>query len=191
MTAFYKMPGFTLANASLSTRLLVTLFLLAVAAGLVVSLLQYGERAGLGAGAAEEWLLGNESDPSAREIKVEKSDRELLSITHEHAFALPILLFVLLHLVALCTIPDGAKIALYSVTFGAYACSLGGIWLTARADPAWSLLLRVGGMVMTACIALGCALPLFEMWLARPLRRRRGRPEPEAPNPMFPKRAAE
>jgi hypothetical protein len=190
VTQYYKMPGFSLANANASTKVLLTLFLLVVMGGLGVALLQYFDRAGLGARGAVEWIRGNEEDLRAPEIKAPKSYRELLQITHDHAFALPMLLFVLLHLVALTSIGEAAKIALYLVAFVSLAGSLAGPWLIAYRGPAWQAALRACGAGLTGTIGLAALVCLFETWLARPLRRLRGRPEPRAPDPLTKRREA-
>ncbi|MBI4584763.1 MAG: hypothetical protein HY717_12175 [Planctomycetes bacterium] len=184
MTQYYKMPGFSLASANISTKVLLSLFLLAVLGGLAVALLQYYDRAGWSERGAVEWIQGNESDPAAKIFKPEKTYRELISLTHDHSFALPILLFVLLHLVALCSISERAKIALYVTGFLSLAGSLTAPWLIAYQGPGWSPLLCWSGLGLTATIGLAAHLCLFETWLARPLRRWRNRPEPPAPDPL-------
>lgn len=184
MTQYYKMPGFSLASANASTKVLLTLFLVATLAGLAVALLQYTDRAGVSAEGAVAWVRGNEADVAAREIAAPKSYRELLSITHEHALALPMLLFILLHLVALTSISERAKVALYAAGFGSLAGALAGPWLVAYAGAGWSALLRASGALLAGTIALSAGLCLFETWLARPLRAWRRTPEPPAPDPL-------
>jgi hypothetical protein len=187
MTQYYKVPGFTLANANLSTKVLVTLFLATVLGGTGIALLQYHERAGgFGERAAREWVLGNDEDPRAARIMPEKTFGELVAITHEHAFAVPILVFVVLHLVGLTSIREEVKIALYVLGFAAAATTLAAPWLVHYRGPAWTVLLRLSGLTLTLVLTSSTCLCLHELWLARPLRRWRQRPEPPAPNPMFP-----
>lgn len=188
MTQYYKMPGFSLANANPATKVLLTLFLLTVLGGLGVALLQYYDRAGFGARGATEWVLGNEDDPAPPELRSPKSYRELLSITHEHAFALPMLLFVLLHLVALTSIREGAKIALYVVAFLSLVGSLAGPWFIAYRGPGWTTLVRGAGAGLAASIGVSALLCLWETWLVLPLRRLLGRSEPRAVDPLSPRR---
>ncbi len=186
MAPYYKMPGFTLANANLSTRVLLTLFLFSTLCGLGVALLQYSERAGFSGGDTAEWMLGNEGDLDATEIKVEKSYRELLSITHEHALMLPMLLFVLLHLVALCGIGEGWKITLYLTSFLSLGGCFAGMWLTACRGDSWGFVIRGSGLGLTATLFGSCLLPLYELWLRKPLYRKLQRREPPAADPRFP-----
>jgi len=187
MTQYYKMPGFSLSNANRSTKVLLTLFLLTVLGGLAIALMQYLDRAGFGDVPAREWILGNEGDLQATEIKPPKSYRELLALTHDHVFALPMLLFILLHLVALCTIGERWKIAIYLAGFLSLLGSLSGPWLIAYRGAEWSSLMRWSGTVMASVIGGSALLCLYETWLARPLRHRRHRPEPPAPHPLLPR----
>jgi hypothetical protein len=162
------MPNFSLASASPSTKVLLTLFLAAVLGGLAVALLQYCDRAGLGARGAIEWVRGNEDDPEPAEIKAPKTYRELLSITHDHAFALPLLLFVLLHLVALTAISEGAKIALYTIAFFSLFATLSAPWLIAYVGPSWAALLRAAGACLAGSIGFSALLSLWEIWCGKP-----------------------
>ncbi len=184
MTQYYRIPGFSLGNATASTKTLVTLFLFAVLGGLAVALLQYADRAGFSARGAVEWVRGNEEDLQALEIKPPKSYRELLAITHDHAFALPMLLFVLLHLVQLTSIGEGAKIALYLVGFFSLAGALAGPWLVAYRGPGWTALLHACGAGLVGTIGASALVCLFETWLAGPLGRARARPGPPPPDPL-------
>ena len=188
MTQFFKVPGFTLANANFSTKILVTLYLLFTAGGLWIAVLQDTDRAGTSDKDAAEWLLGNEEDEEATEFKVEKSTRELLAITHEHALMMPMLLFVLLHMVALCnTLPDRGKTVSYIVSFVFLGGSFAGMWLVARVDPGWTWLLRWSGVGMMGSMFASCGLVLYELWIAKWWFKRKMKDMPAPANPLFPR----
>ncbi len=188
MTAYYKMPGFTLARANLSTKLLITFYLVTVLVGLWVAFLQYENRAGTSAQDAAEWILGNEDDLEATEFKSAKNTRELLSLTHEHIFSLPMMLFLLLHLLALCSVlGERSKIFLYSAGFASMATSLGSPWLIAKGSAGYQLLMRSSGVVMFAVMVCASGVCLWELWITRWIWRRRSQGEPAPPEPMFEK----
>jgi hypothetical protein len=188
MTQYYRVPGFSLASANASTKVLVSLFLLLVLGGLAVALLQYADRAGFDRKGTVEWVRGNESDLAAKEIRSPKTYTELLAITHEHAFSLPILLLVLLHLVGLCPIGEKAKIGMYVAGFASLAGALAGPWLVSYGGPGASVLVLGSGLVLALVLGGSALLPLYEMWLAGPLRARWERPEPPPADPLFPQR---
>ena len=185
MTQFYKVPGFSLANANASTKILVTLFLCTMLLGLGVALLQYYERAGgFGSGAAQRYVDGNEADIESQEesgrIIPKKTFSELVAITHEHAFSVPILVFVVLHLVGLTSVSERAKITLYVAGFLSTIATFAGPWLIHFVSPACSVIMLASGATMTGVLAWSSFLCLYEIWLVKPLSR-------PPPNPMFPK----
>jgi hypothetical protein len=159
--------------------------------GLLVAILQYADRAGFSGRGAVEWIGGNEGDLGANEIKPEKTYRELLALTHDHAFALPMLLFVLLHLVALTSIGERAKITVYVSGFLSLVLSLAGPWLIAYAGEGFEVSMRAAGLVLTATIGVSASVCLYELWFARLFRRRSGAAEPTAPDPLFPSRCGD
>ncbi|GIW71724.1 MAG: hypothetical protein KatS3mg102_1266 [Planctomycetota bacterium] len=184
MSQYYRMPRFSLSAARLHTKLLLTLFLLAVLGGLGVAGLYYAERAGSSARSAAQWLRGNEGDLEAREFLEPKSYRELLALTHDHAFSLPLMVFVLLHLVALTPLPDWSKIALYLCGFGSTAGVLAAPWLVRYAGAEWTWLLVGCGLVLFATMLLSVAVCLFDLWLLGPLVRRCGLGPPAPADPL-------
>ena len=191
MTRPFKEKGFTLGRADLSTRVLVTAFLLCVLTGVSIAARQYASRSGgFGPQSAKEWVLGNESDESAEVFRVEKGKRELLAFTHDHIFSLAMVLFVVFHLVQLTPHTQRAKIALILVGFGGLTGTLGVPWWLQRAEEAEggarALLLIASGSALLASLAIGSLMILAEMWVLPARRRRRGEPEAPAANPMFP-----
>ncbi|MEC9475836.1 MAG: hypothetical protein VX764_02230 [Planctomycetota bacterium] len=189
MTQFYKQSGFTLARANPSTRVLLTLFLLTVLAGCVVALLQYsGRSGGLSTDNAKQWVQGNEKDYEAEELYAEKSPREILSIVHDHIFAVALLLFVVLHLVELTPWTEGPKITLSIIGYGSLALSLLSPWWLYLQWAVAPFTLRIGGTGLLLVLASGSLACLDELWLARWRRRKAGKKEPAAPAPLFPEK---
>lgn len=185
MTAFYKVRGFRLGNASISTKVLLTGYLFLVLAGLAVALVFYAERAGLDRQGTIEWIHGNEGDLQATEFKSEKSYGELLAITHQHAFSLPMLLFLLLHLVQLCAPGERFKVAFYLFGFASLVGCFAGPWMLYAQGAGWSWLTRVSGVGLSVTLVVAAGLCLFELWLAGWWSRRRGRAAAAAADPMF------
>ena len=192
MTRPFKEKGFTLARADLSTRVLVTAFLLCVLAGVIIAAKQYASRSGgFGTQSAKEWVLGNEDDETANVFRVAKGEQELLAFTHDHIFSLAMLLFVVLHLLQLTPHSQRTKIAWTVIGFGGLAGTLGVPWLLAAASEngggVRALLLIASGSALLLSLAVGSILILAEMWILPRRRRRRGQPEAPPADPMFPK----
>jgi hypothetical protein len=95
------------------------------------------------------------------------SRRELVDIAHPHLFTVPIVLFILGHLLHLTRLPDLLKLTVNAVAFLSF---LGTFLLPfvvlqqARLAGA----LHACGWVMLASFATLCVVPLVEMWFGRP-----------------------
>jgi len=162
MSQYYKMPAFNLRHASLSTKILLTCFLLFTLAGFTVALLYFHDRTQLEIEGIQRYYKGDEAA-----MVFPKTRSELIAITHPHAFSMPMLLFILCHLVALCRIPEWLKSTLYVASFLSAACVLAGPWLTTYYSPANAWFLAASGWVLTVSFAAIALLPLIEMWLPR------------------------
>ncbi|MGE4601977.1 MAG: hypothetical protein AAEJ65_03635 [Planctomycetota bacterium] len=188
MTRFFKQSGFTLARANPSTRVLLTLFLCTVLAGCLVALLQYsGKSGGFSSDDALRWIEGNEQDYEAEEIYPQKSPREILAIVHDHIFSLALLLFVVLHLVELTPWAETPKISLSLIGYGSLALSLLSPWGLHWQWPFAPLTLRIGGAGLLLVLATGSLACLDELWWAARRRKKTGKKEPAAPDPLFPR----
>ncbi len=162
MTQYYKMPSFNLRGASFSTKVLLTCFLVFTLAGYVVAMLYFHDRTGLEIEGMKRYYQGDEE-----RMVFAKSRAELIAITHPHAFSMPMLLFILCHLVALCRIPEWAKSTLYVLSFGSAACVLAGPWLTTYYSASNAWFLAISGWVLTLAFLAITLLPMVEMWLPR------------------------
>lgn len=162
MSQYYKMPSFHLRGASRSTKILLTCFLLFTLAGYGVALLYFHAHTGLSVAGIERYYQGDEAA-----MVFAKTREELIATTHPHAFSLPMLLFILCHLVALCRIPEWGKSTLYLASFGSAAGVLIGPWLASYGGPGWAWFLAANGLVLTAVFAAITLLPLVDMWLPR------------------------
>ncbi len=125
MTQYFTYQRFKLWRAPFQTRVLLTLFngMIVLATG--VGILMYRVRTGLSATGARDYYLGNEGTASAgKELQFARSFKELLDVTHDHAFSQPFLFFVLCHIFALTRVSDRLKITVYVASFGSVLIDL-------------------------------------------------------------------
>lgn len=158
-------------------KVLMTLYILSVGAGMYVATLKYTERAeytaeGMSAlvhgsdEASPDELLG---DPFAELDGYSEgmSRRELIDIVHPHLFTVPMVLFLLGHLLHLTRLPDALKL---TINVGAFA-SFGATFLLPFViidSAALVPLLYASSMVMLASFVALCVIPLWEIWLGSP-----------------------
>lgn len=170
MTQYFAYQRFKLWRAPLQTRVLLTLFNATIVLGGGVSVLMYRVRTGLTPSGTEAYYLGNEGTAApGAEMLFERSFRELLDVTHDHAFSQPMLFFILCHIFALTRVSDRAKIAVYVASFASVLIDLAAPYLVRYVSPAFAPVQIVNGAVMAAVLVVLLAVPTYEMWFYREL----------------------
>ena len=125
-------------------------------------------RTGLTPEGARSYYLGNEGTARAGdEMLFARSFKELLDVTHDHAFSQPFLFFVLCHIFALTRVSDRLKIAVYVASFGSVFVDLAAPWLIRYVSPAFAGLQIANGLLMTGALITLLAVPVHEMWFYR------------------------
>ena len=168
MTQYYAFRQFKLWLAPLHTRVLLTLFSGAIALATGVGIVMWRVRTHLTPEGARAYYLGNEGAAHpGDEMLFARPLKELLDVTHAHAFEQAFLLFVLCHLFALTKASDRWKITVYAAAFGSMAVDLGAPYLIRFVSPAWAPLQIANGALMAATLGVLLAVPLYEMWFYR------------------------
>lgn len=168
MTQYFAYQRFKLWRAPLHTRVLLTLFNATVVLGTAVSILMYRVRTGLTAAGAGAYYTGNESTAGpGEELLFARSFREMLDVTHAHAFSQPFLFFVLCHIFALTRASDRWKIAVYVASFVSVIVDLGVPYLIRFVSPAFAALQIANSALMTLALAVLLLVPTYEMWVYR------------------------
>ncbi|MBL8840587.1 MAG: hypothetical protein JNL90_03550 [Planctomycetes bacterium] len=176
-------PKLHLSRLPLPTRILLSAFLVTLQAALAVSALKYTDRAEFtpdgarsywhGEAPAADELLPGEAEiddaptAAARAPALRKSTRYLVDVVHPHLFTVPLVLFVLLHLLILTRLGDRAKIALTLHAFGSCAATFGLPFLVA-ASGTGALAFVVAGANLLLSMGGVALLLLVELWRAPP-----------------------
>lgn len=168
MTQYFAYQRFKLWRAPLHTRVLLTLFNGTVVLGTAVGILMYRVRTRLTAAGSRDYYLGNEA--TARpgdEMLFARSLKELLDVTHAHAFSQPFLFFVLCHIFALTRVSDRLKIVVFVASFTSIVVDLGVPYLIRYVAPDFAVLQIVNSVVMTVVLLTLLLVPTYEMWWYR------------------------
>lgn len=158
----FAYPPFRLQDSSLETRLVYSLFLLFVIAGLVTTWILQFQRIGFSYERIVAYYLGGEING---QTSFAKNFNVLLEETHFHTFIMGITFLVLSHLFIATSLRRGAKWFFILLTFVANIADIAGVWLVRYISPLFAYLL------MTAWIGLWLGYlamlfaPLYEMWL--------------------------
>ncbi|HTE06387.1 MAG TPA: hypothetical protein VK824_09340 [Planctomycetota bacterium] len=162
-------------------KVLLSLYILSVAGAVYVATLKYSERAEWSGGGVAEYVAGNggadaaadafgdplAGTPEGRATHEGLSRRQLIDIVHPHLFSVPIVLFILGHLLHLTRLPDWLKLAINAGAFLSFFATFL-LPFVIRSERALAPLLVVSGCVMLLCFALLCIIPLWETWLGKP-----------------------
>ncbi len=168
MTQYFAFRRFKLWRAPLHTRVLLTLFDLMMVLATAVGILMWRVRTHLDPGGARAYYLGNEGSAGPGEpLLFARSFRELLDVTHAHAFSQSFLFFILCHLFALTEVPSRWKVTVYVTAFGSVLVDLGVPYLIRYVSPAFAPLQIANSVLMTVVLAVLLGVPLYEMWFRR------------------------
>lgn len=169
MTQFYTYRGFSLRRAARPTKVMITAFLVTVAAALAVGVINYRVRTGLVPSGAVEWYRGNAATAGPGEpLLFEKTPLELLDATHPHLFGQAFLFFVLCHIFALTPVRPRLKSTLYLAAFASVLVDAAAPWLIRYVSPAFGWLQVLGTAVMVLAFLILVWVPLREMWFVSP-----------------------
>jgi hypothetical protein len=176
------LPKLHLSRLQLSTRVLLSCFVLSVDVGLWVGSLKYTDRAVFSAAGARDYWHGAapvSADPADSILPGEsqisdageppragaqrKSTKQLVDAVHPHLFSVPLVLFVLLHLISLTRLPEKAKVALHVHGFASFAATFGlPFWIAAEGRGA--ALFVVAGANLAANVLAASAIVLLATW---------------------------
>jgi hypothetical protein len=153
------MLTFSYRRAPVSLKLAVTAFLLLAVVGLGVAGLQVFVRAGLTPESTLTHFRGSEET-----MQYPLSFGAMVEITHAHAFAQPMLAFVLALVLLASSAFEWLKRLAVVCLFVGMAMEMGVPWLV-RYGPAWTVhLLLLTGALLIVGVFVSVAIPLYEMW---------------------------
>ena len=160
MSQFLAYPGFSLARAARSTKVLLTAFNLVVAVAIAVGIAMYQVRTRLTpSGTAEYYGAAGGEGPSAL---------ELLDATHPHLFSSAFLLFVLGHLFALTQVSAPVKTWLAVLGFTAVVVDAAGPWIVRFLWPGFATVHALNVLLLAGVVIVYVAVPLRELWFVKP-----------------------
>lgn len=154
--------GFTYRGAALSIKIAISGFLIFAVVGLGVAALQIYVRTGLTPEGALRHYRGD-----AETLQYPMSFRELVEITHAHAFTIPLLVLVLSAALALSSTSELVKRVVALALLAGGALELGLPWIV-RYGPAWTVhLFLLAGALLAGGVFAAVGIPLYEMWGSR------------------------
>ncbi len=166
-----------LSKSPTSNKLSVTFFLIMMAVAFFISCSNFYERTGFTSGNTVRHYCGDEEEESNDESNYEydeelmrdgfyfpKTYREILEITHVHAFMMPLIIFVMSRILSMTLIRNWIKIAIYSTAFVAIIMNLSGLWLVRFTSDLFSISIIISYFLLGFCFIALISIPIYEMW---------------------------
>ena len=165
-----------LSKSPTSNRLFITFFLVLMGIAFFVSCANFYERTNFSLKKTAHHYRGNEEildEESEYEYNEDllqegfffpKTYREILEITHVHAFTIPLVSFVMSRIFSMTLIREWIKISIYSLTFTGTLMNLSGPWLIRFKSNVFTASLTASYYILGFCFVFLMALPLYEMW---------------------------
>lgn len=165
-------------------KVLLSLYVLSVAAGIWVAGLKYADRGEWSPEGAGVYVLGEANDGvdvSAPDPfgdpfggtdeglmgQEAMSRRQLIDIVHPHLFTVPLVIFLLGHFLHLTRLPDVLKGVINVGAFVSFGVTFGAPFVIDDPDTLGTTMF-VAGWAMLVSFALLCGVTLWETWLGKP-----------------------
>lgn len=172
MPPYMQIPHYHLSKLPATTKVALTGFSLATLAAIVFAALGvYGERTGFETRRVQANFVGDErvTKETGREMEemvAEKPTRHLYDIVHPHAFMMPLIYFVLTHMMEMSYARPAVKMGLYVAGFVSMVVVTFSPLLIA-----WKIgfapLLTASVIVMSIVFTILTVVPPYQMWFVK------------------------
>lgn len=152
------MNKFRLSEANSSGKLLVTVFLLVVAIGYIMALLNTYDKTHLTYSGIAEHYRGNEE-----ELIYPMEFGDLVSTSHTHLITMSLMFMILGTILMITSASDSAKKWIIGIAFFAIFLDIGSIWLTRYVAPQFAALVMVAGLLMAISFLFLFIIPFREL----------------------------
>ncbi len=164
---------------SVSKKLFITFFLIMIGFAFFVACLNFYDRTGFSTAKSVRHYSGDEDnfnddvDYDSNEKLLQegfffpKQYREILEITHVHAFMIPLVLFVLSRILSMTKINESIKITIYSTAFISGIINLLCPYLIRYKSDIFTIPLILSYFFMGFCFIAFISLPIYEMWFKK------------------------
>ncbi len=165
-----------LSKSPTSNKLSVTFFLLLMALAFFVSCVNFYERTNFTPRntvrhySGNEEITNNESNYEYDENLLQegfyfpKPYKEIVEISHVHAFTIPLIIFVMSRILSMTLIRNWIKITIYSAAFAGIIMNLSGPWLVRFKSDVFSISLIASYFLLGICFIAFISIPMYEMW---------------------------
>jgi len=150
-------------------KLLIAVFVVVLSIGFFTGLLFVGETSSANPNGIEEQYLGNEADEDATVMKFKKSEKEMLTLVHNHVLSMSIIFFLVGLLISITKLPKKLKLFLMIEPFVSVLLTFGGIYMLWKGMLWMKYIVMFSGTLMTLTFTLSVIIILMQLFASRKL----------------------
>ena len=144
-------------------KLLIGAFLITLSFGYYTGLRFVGENTNNTTQGIEEQYLGNEGNVDAEEMKFKKSEKEIITMVHNHVVGMAMIFLVLGAILLTTSVPPILKKILIIEPFLSVILTFGGIWLMWSGVLWMKYIIIVSGAMLTLTYTISVLLILMQL----------------------------
>lgn len=145
-------------------KLLIAGFLVLLSIGFFTGLLFVGETSSANPNGIEEQYLGNESESEATVMKFRKSEKEMLTLVHNHVLSMSIIFFLVGLILSTTKLNKKLKLFLMIEPFVSVMLTFGGIYLLWKGLLWMKYIVMFSGTLMTLTYSLTVLIILYQLF---------------------------
>lgn len=144
-------------------KLLIGVFIVVLSIGFYTGLLFVGETSTANPNGIEEQYLGNEDDENVTIMRFKKSDKEMLTLVHNHILSMSIIFFLLGLIVSITKLNKTLKLFLIIEPFISVLLTFGGLYLLWKGVLWMKYIVMLSGILMTLTFTLSVAFIIQQL----------------------------
>lgn len=144
-------------------KLLIGAFIVVLSIGFFTGLLFVGKTSSAQPNGIEQQYLGNEMDEDAEVMKFKKSDREMLTLIHNHVLSMSIIFFLVGAILSITKIKRKFKLFLMIEPFASIVLTFGGIYLLWKGILWMKYLVMLSGTLLALTFTISIIIILFQL----------------------------
>ena len=144
-------------------KMLITVFLIILSVGFFTGLLFVNDTSNMDSQGIEMQYLGNEFDEDAEIMKFKKTEREILTLVHNHVLSLSMIFFMVALILSTTSINKKFKKFLMIEPFISVLLTFGGIYIMWTGVTWFKYVIMVSGTLMTVSYTAAVVLILSQL----------------------------
>ncbi|MEP5340869.1 MAG: hypothetical protein ABJL44_00770 [Algibacter sp.] len=144
-------------------KLLIGVFVIVLSIGFYTGLLFVGETSTANPNGIEEQYLGNEDDEDAKVMRFKKSEKEMLTLVHNHILSMSIIFFLLGLIVSTTKLNNKFKLFLIAEPFLSVVLTFGGLYLLWSGMFWTKYIVMLSGILMTFTFTISVFIILRQL----------------------------